>query len=107
MTTPETTDLPPVVLAHLTRPALDQFTVDAAVTDEGHTHRGHEQIGAWLTHSPSEWTFTTERIGSARVDDEHWTVTNHLEGDFPGGVVDLVYRYTLRDGLIAELTIAP
>jgi hypothetical protein len=34
-------------------------------------------------------------------------VTNHLEGDFPGGVVDLRYRFVLAGGLIAELEIAP
>jgi hypothetical protein len=27
-------------------------------------------------------------------------------GDFPGGQVDLAYRFVLRDGLIAELSIA-
>jgi hypothetical protein len=34
-------------------------------------------------------------------------VTNHLEGDFPGGVVDLRYRFLLADNLIADLEIAP
>ena len=32
---------------------------------------------------------------------------NHLEGDFPGGVVDLRYKFTLTDDLISELVIAP
>ncbi len=31
----------------------------------------------------------------------------HLEGDFPGGGVDLRYRYTLENGRIVRLTIAP
>ena len=31
----------------------------------------------------------------------------HLEGDFPGGVVDLRYRYTLDADRIVHLTIAP
>ena len=34
-------------------------------------------------------------------------VTNHLEGDFPGGTVDLRYRFVLRDDLISRLDIAP
>jgi hypothetical protein len=43
-------------------------------------------------------------------------VRNRLEGDFPGGVVDLRYRFTLVDlryrftlvdGLIADLAIVP
>jgi len=29
----------------------------------------------------------------------------HIEGDFPGGVADLTYRFALRDGLIADLSI--
>jgi len=34
-------------------------------------------------------------------------VVNHLEGDFPGGVVDLRYQFALKGDLIAELVIAP
>jgi hypothetical protein len=34
-------------------------------------------------------------------------VVHHLEGDFPGGVVDLHFRFTLRDALIARLVIEP
>jgi hypothetical protein len=104
---PGMTNLPSTVTAYLDQPAIDQFTADASVTDEGRTHRGAAEIQAWLDRSASEWTYTTERTGSARVDDDRWTVTNHLEGDFPGGVVDLVFRFTLREGRIAELVIAP
>ena len=34
-------------------------------------------------------------------------VTNHLEGDFPGGTVDLRYRFRLAGDRIARLDIAP
>jgi hypothetical protein len=37
-----------------------------------------------------------------RVDDDHYVAVHHLEGDFPGGVADLRFRFTLRDGHIAE-----
>jgi len=30
-----------------------------------------------------------------------------MEGDFPGGEVDIIYRFTLVDGLISRLEIAP
>lgn len=30
-----------------------------------------------------------------------------LDGDFPGGVADLHYRFTLADGLISRLAIEP
>lgn len=32
-------------------------------------------------------------------------MTNRIEGDFPGGVADLGYRFTLRDGRVSELPI--
>lgn len=35
----------------------------------------------------------------------YYVAVQHLEGDFPGGTVDLRYRFTLRDGLIAGLAI--
>ena len=60
-----------------------------------------------LARSASEYTFTTTFTGATRDDDDHVAVTQHLEGDFPGGVVDLTYRFTLRGDLIAGLHIAP
>lgn len=101
------TELPAVVTAYATHRSPDLFTPDASVTDEGRTHTGRTEVAAWLERSSSEWTYTTERTGSARLDDDHWTVTEHLEGDFPGGVVDLVHRFSLRDGLIGQLVIEP
>jgi len=32
---------------------------------------------------------------------------HHLEGNFPGGVADLQFKFTLRDGRISRLTIEP
>jgi hypothetical protein len=32
---------------------------------------------------------------------------NRLEGNFPGGQVDLSYEFQLNDGLIIRLVIAP
>jgi ketosteroid isomerase-like protein len=114
MTDTEITDLPATVRSYLaahaardTGTALAAFTEDAEVTDEGRTHRGTEEIREWLEHSSSEYTFTTELTGAQRTDDEHWVVTSHLEGDFPGGLVDLRYRFTLRGDRIAVLAIAP
>jgi hypothetical protein len=34
-------------------------------------------------------------------------LTHHLEGDFPGGQVDLIHRFTLVDDVIISLEIAP
>ena len=109
------TDLPTTVQTYLaahtardTETALAAFTADAVVIDDGHTHRGTGEVRRWLQESSSEYTFTTELTGAQRGDDRQWVAVSHLEGDFPGGVVDLRYRFTLdADDRIAVLTIAP
>ncbi|RIV38046.1 nuclear transport factor 2 family protein [Micromonospora radicis] len=107
-------DLPAVITAYLAahqardvETAITAYSADAVVTDEGRTHRGWDEIRTWLDRSGSEYTYTTEFIGAARVDDAHFDVVQHLVGDFPGGVVDLHYRFTLNGALINRLTIEP
>ncbi|MEU7821689.1 nuclear transport factor 2 family protein [Catellatospora sp. NPDC049133] len=84
---------------------IRSYTADAVVADDGRVHRGRDEIRAWLSSATVEYTYTTELTGAARVDDEHYDVLQHLEGDFPGAVVDLHYRFTLRGSAIAELAI--
>ncbi|TFV66947.1 UNVERIFIED_ORG: nuclear transport factor 2 family protein [Bacillus sp. AZ43] len=96
--------------AHVARDvdaALAVFTPTAVVTDEGETFRGTDEIRRFLLHSGAEFTYTTELIGAERVDDTHWVAVNRLEGDFPGGVAELAYRFSLDGELVAELVIAP
>ncbi len=117
MTQPTTippTELPAAVreylAAHLADDvdiALRSFRADAVVVDEGRTYRGTEQIRGFLRDAGSEFTYTTELTGAERIDEAHWIAVHHLEGDFPGGVADLRYRFTTAGGLIAELVIAP
>ena len=116
-TTPTTIDpaqLPDVItaylLAHQARDldrAVGVYRPDATVTDEGRTYHGRDEIRAWLARSASEFTYTINMTGATKLDDDHYDVTHHLEGDFPGGQVDLHFRFGLRDGAIAELTIEP
>ncbi|WP_432830002.1 nuclear transport factor 2 family protein [Dactylosporangium sp. CA-092794] len=87
--------------------AMACYAPDAVVTDDGHTYRGTDEIRGWLAGAAKEYTYTTEPVSTTRLDDEHYDVVQHLEGDFPGGVVDLHYRFTLRGSSIAELTIEP
>ena len=84
--------------------ALATLSADAVVTDEGHDYKGHDDIGAWIATAASEFTYTTEFTG-ATVFDTGVDVRQHLEGDFPGGVADLHYRFTLNDALISRLVI--
>jgi hypothetical protein len=87
--------------------AIAQYAPGAAVTDEGRTYHGPEEIRAWLSRAASEYTYTIEPTAAAKVDDRHYDVVHHLEGDFPGGLVDLHFRFTLADALITRLVIEP
>jgi ketosteroid isomerase-like protein len=106
--------LPAVLTAHLAaheaRDAereLACYAPDAVVTDEGRTYRGLAEIRAWLSRAASEYTYTSELTGVRQDGADRWTAVRHLEGDFPGGVVDLRYRYTLTSDHIKSLQIAP
>jgi ketosteroid isomerase-like protein len=96
--------------AHLARDldaAMACYTDDAVAVDEGHTYRGPREIRDWLLGRAAAGRYTTTLLATYRVDDERYVAVHHLEGDFPGGVVDLRFRFTLRDGRIAELVIEP
>jgi ketosteroid isomerase-like protein len=85
--------------------AVRTFTPDAVVVDQGETFRGTAQVLDFLRHAGSEFTYTTELVSARREDESRWGVVNHLEGDFPGHVADLTYRFTLTGDLIRELII--
>lgn len=108
------TELPATIsdflAAHVVRDATSAsraFGPDAVVVDEGRMYRGSDELLDFLRNAGTEFTFTSELVGAQRIDDEHWVAIHHLEGDFPGGVVDLRYRFTIDGDLITELVIAP
>ncbi|MGW5452732.1 nuclear transport factor 2 family protein [Nocardia sp. NPDC003979] len=86
--------------------AAATFTTDAVVTDDGRTYTGRDEIRAWLTASAGEYTYTSQFTG-ATMTDATVDVGQHLEGNFPGGVVDLHYRFTLDGTSISRLVIEP
>ncbi|MDG4822201.1 nuclear transport factor 2 family protein [Asanoa sp. WMMD1127] len=87
--------------------AMPLFSPDAVVIDEGRAHHGREAIRGWLAGAASEFTWTTTLVSLVALDEARYDALNHLEGDFPGGVVDLHFRFTLADGLIKRLVIEP
>ncbi|MFJ3799505.1 nuclear transport factor 2 family protein [Streptomyces sp. NPDC090088] len=108
------TDLPAAVQQFVT--ALDTrdttaaariLTPQASVTDEGRTHTGIPSITDWIANAASEFTYTTTPVAAMRTGTHRFTLIQHLEGDFPGGSVDLDYRFTLEGALISGLVIAP
>lgn len=125
MSTPtviEPTELPATIRTYLAAHAAGEadaairtFSLDAAVTDQGRTFRGTSEVLDFLRHAGAEFTYTTEVVGAERLDDAHWVAVVRLEGDFPGGVAEVRYRFTMASdaanesggGLIAELVIAP
>lgn len=86
--------------------ALTTFTPDAVVTDDGRDYAGTAEIKAWLATAVTEYTYTAEFTGASSTD-TGVDVGQHLEGDFPGGVVDLNYRFTLDGTVISRLVIEP
>jgi hypothetical protein len=96
--------------AHQTRDVetvIGAYTEDAVVTDEGRTYRGRDEIRNWLENAASEYTYTTEFAGATRIGAARFDVVQHLEGNFPGGVVDLHFRFTLDGTSISRLVIEP
>jgi ketosteroid isomerase-like protein len=87
--------------------ALGAFTADARVYDEDREYRGTGAIRNWVTDTSAKFTYTRTLTGVERLEDGTWLVQNRLEGDFPGGVVDLRYRFVLTGGRIADLAITP
>ena len=75
--------------------------------DDGHEYNGSNEIRDWLDHAASEYTFTRSSVRAEASGGDTWLVVNHLEGDFPGGVVDLRYQFVITRDLISELVIAP
>ena len=92
---------------HDVETALAAFTPNAIVKDDGHEYHGGDEIRDWLSRASTQFSYTRTLTGADALDANTWLVTNHLEGNFPGGVVDLRYRFVLIDDLISELEIAP
>ncbi|WP_424532855.1 hypothetical protein ACOZ38_21000 [Sphaerisporangium viridialbum] len=106
--------LPGVITAYLTAhrdrdiaAQLGLFAADATVVDEGHSHAGTIAIAAWMKRSAGAYTYTITPIAAEQSGEGDYTITQHLAGDFPGGTVDLRFRFALGDGLIRHLVIEP
>ena len=87
--------------------ALAAFAADAHVFDDGQDYRGLDAIRDWLMKASTQFSYTRTFLDATSERPNLWLVSNRLEGNFPGGVVDLRYLFTLVDGLIADLAILP
>jgi hypothetical protein len=83
------------------------FADDATVVDEGETRHGTTEIRAWQMGPASKYTYTTEVHGAEAVEAGRYLVTGRLVGNFPGGIADLKFDFTIANGAISRLEIAP
>ena len=110
--------LPPVVSNYLAASDRDDidaivacFTEAAVVLDENRHWRGADAIRQWRENVATAYEYTVAIIGSQALGEldggQRREVYTHLEGNFPGGQVDLTNRFTLRGDLIGGLEIVP
>ena len=83
------------------------FTEHGTVLDEGRTYHGREAIRGWRESLRSQWEYTTAVTGRESQGDAGYIIRTHVEGNFPGGVADLTYRFDLAGERITALTILP
>jgi hypothetical protein len=86
--------------------AIDCFAGDAAVEDEGRTHRGIAEVRAWKQATEERFRYTIEPTG---VEERagRFLVRGILAGNFPGSPVELTYDFRLVDDTIESLRIHP
>jgi hypothetical protein len=88
--------------------AIVAFAEDAHVTDDGRGHDGVTAVRAWLDRPAGDYTFTTTPLSAQSTSDGGTVVTCRVEGNFPGGLVELDHRFTLDEtGRISRLVIEP
>jgi ketosteroid isomerase-like protein len=110
--------LPAVVSTYLAASDRDDidaivacFAEDADVLDEDRHWRGLDAIRQWRENVAAAFEYTVAIIGFESLGEveggQRHEVYTHLEGNFPGGKVDLTNRFTLCGDLIVGLEIVP
>ena len=86
---------------------LALFSEDATVVDEGKQRHGTLEIRAWQTGDASRYTYATDVLETVALAPNRRVVTGRLTGNFPGGVAELKWDFTVAGDRIARLVIAP
>lgn len=81
------------------------FADDGVVIDEGKTWTGASGIRAWRDKAASVYQYTTNVLHVKPVNKSEFVARVHLEGNFPGGIVDLDYRFTIDGDRVRRLEI--
>ena len=98
-------DTPEIIERYLRLGTADCFASDATVSDDGRTYHGRAEIQAWREELAGRFTYSVTVLGADDDGDGGYRVRTLVEGDFPGGRVELTNGFRLRDGLIGELMI--
>lgn len=80
------------------------FAEEASVHDENRDFVGRAEIRQWAVDARRKYSFQSEPF-SLEGEVDRPVVTAHVTGNFPGGSVDLGYRFVIVDGAIASLSI--
>lgn len=80
------------------------FAEDATVNDEKRDFVGRGEIRQWAIDARRKYSFQSEPF-TIEGEANRPVVTAHVTGNFPGGSVDLSYRFVIVDGAIASLSI--
>jgi uncharacterized protein (TIGR02246 family) len=82
---------------------LALFTPDAVVVDEGETWRGTSEIATWVADIAFRFQYNAEVLGVEVAGDGKYVARVLLEGNFPGGTVELNVRFDVDGGRIRRL----
>jgi uncharacterized protein (TIGR02246 family) len=81
------------------------FSDDGVVIDDEKTWTGAAEIRAWRDTAASVYEYTTDVVDVRAAGNGEYAARVHLEGNFPGGTVDLEYKFTLDGQRIRRLEI--
>src|SRR5689334_9884054 len=76
------------------------FADDATVVDEAQTREGTDAIRAWRAEVASKYSYTTEIRAITNGVPGRALAEGRITGDFPGGIADLKWDFTVGDGRI-------
>jgi hypothetical protein len=86
--------------------AASGFSPSAVVKDEGHDHRGPDAIRTWMEATTAKYDDRAE-VRAVSSNGANVEVTAEVSGKFPGSPIVLRFKFTLDDGQISRLQIAP
>lgn len=80
------------------------FVPDAIVQDEGHSHRGHQEIRDWWLAAKAKYRHEAKPIDAAEMGDKT-VVRAQVSGDFAGSPAVLTFTFGLAGERITALQI--